>query len=91
MGDITRVVFCYNESTAKENKAMKATRYQALNRKGQVIATGKRLMDVEGMPGDRIIVDYHKKRWTIQHDLPQTRYQWVMGQFERIPPLFTEA
>ena len=68
---------------------MKTTRYQALNRKGQVIATGSRLKDVEGMPGDRIIIDYHKRRWTMQGDYPQTRYQWTMGQFERIPQQFT--
>jgi len=53
-------------------------RYQALSKTGKVIATGDRLMDVEGY-GERLLVDFKEKRWVRQLLYPSSRYQWNKG------------
>jgi hypothetical protein len=56
----------------------KMNRYQALDKKGNVIASGKRLMDVTGA-GERILIDYKKMRHAITGFYPTTVYAWRAG------------
>lgn len=68
-------------------------RYQAIGRHGIVIATGKRLCDVEGF-GVRVIVDYGNRpeiRFTIQNLYPHNGYQWAYGTMGEIGSRIVQA
>lgn len=53
-------------------------RYQALDFSGKVLATGKRIMDIEGV-GQRILIDNKLLKHATTDYYPAYRYSWITG------------
>lgn len=53
-------------------------RYQSIDYTGNILKTGNLLRDIEGL-GERILIDYKIKRYTLQPTYPATRYTWHQG------------
>ena len=65
-------------------------RYQGLSKRGAVLKTGSRLMDVEGM-GVYLIIDYKLRRYAYQPLYPPTRQDWrrlTLGKKKEIADSF---